>query len=278
VGGNITTVKRNISPLIIFSTVTVIFWFFPASCTKNGKDEIKASGTIEGTQVDVAAQVAGQLRELRVDEGSIVKVNDTMAILDKVVAEASLSQAQANFNNAQADERRITALFASGSATPKQKDDADARLVLTKAALALAQKAVNDCYITSPINGTVTNKVMEVGDLATPGSIVVTVTRLDTVILTIYVSEVELGRLKLGASAEVTTDASRKLVLPGKIVFISPVAEFTPKNIQTREDRVKLVFAVKVEIPNPDGILKPGMPADATIKAPPVSTKTGTQN
>lgn len=270
--------KRNFLKAIILSVAIVILLFLPAGCAKNGKDEIKASGTIEGTQVDVAAQVAGQLRELRVEEGNSVKLGDTLAILDRVVAEASLNQAQANFNNAQADERRTNALFASGSATPKQKDDANTRLVLTKAALALAQKAFNDCYITSPLNGTVTNKVLEVGDLASPGGVVVTVTRLDTVTLTIYVSELDLGRLKLGAPAEVTTDASRKQVLPGKVVYISPVAEFTPKNIQTREDRVKLVFAVKVEIPNPDGILKPGMPADATVKAPPISTKPNDQN
>jgi HlyD family secretion protein len=96
---------------------------------------------------------------------------------------------------------------------------------------------------------------------------------LDTVSLVIYVSEKELARVKLGAEAEVKIDAARQRVFPGRITYISPTAEFTPRNIQTREDRVKLVFGVKLRIPNPDGLLKPGLPADAMVKAAPVEQR-----
>jgi HlyD family secretion protein len=305
-------------------------------CPKpSGADSVRASGTIEGTQVDVAAQVGGRVQVLRVHEGDLVRTGETLAILDHSgpdlqleqaqagmeladaqlrlllkgareedisQAEEAVRQAQASLKVAQDDARRAGQLFAAGSATQKQKEDGDARLTAATAqynaarqALGklehlarpedvqsgrarlkqatsvrdLAQKAVDDCHVTAPIRGTVTNKVLEAGDLAGPGSVVVTVTRLDTVTLTIYVSEMELGRVKLGAPADVSIDASRKRLLPGKVVYVSPRAEFTPKNVQTREDRVKLVFAVKVEIPNPDGTLKPGLPADAVVRGLP---------
>lgn len=239
------------------------------SCSKSGNSAaVRASGTIEATQVDVSSQVTGQVRELRVDEGSSVKPGDTLALLDSVSAKASFSRAQANLNLAQAEARRVDMLFASGNATKQEKDNADTRLAQAQAALVLTRKMLDNCYIISPLSGTVTAKAVEVGDLATPGAVIVSVSKLDTVKLTIYVSETELPKVKLGAAAEVRIDAGPKRVFPGRVTFISPTAEFTPKNIQTREDRVKLVFGVRIQIPNPDGTLKPGLPADATVAAP----------
>jgi len=239
------------------------------SCSKpGGSAAVRASGTIEATQVDVSAQVTGQVRELRVDEGSSVKLGDTLAVLDSVVARASVSQAQANLDLAQAEGRRVEALFTAGNATKAEKDASDARLAQAQATLVLARRMLDNCRVISPLSGTVTSKAVEVGDLATPGAVIVSVSKLDTVKLTIYVSESELPRVKLGASAEVRIDAGPKRVFPGRVTYISPTAEFTPKNIQTREDRVKLVFGVRIEIPNPDGSLKPGLPADATVAAP----------
>ena len=81
----------------------------------------------------------------------------------------------------------------------------------------------------------------------------------------IYVSETELGKVKLNETADVTVDAYKDKVYKGKVIFISPEAEFTPKNIQTKDERTKLVFGVKLEIPNPQFDLKPGMPADAKL-------------
>jgi HlyD family secretion protein len=236
------------------------------SCSSSGGPAaVRASGTIEATEVDVAAQATGQVRELRLAEGSNVKLGDTVALLDRVAATASVSQAQANLDLAQASARRVDALFASGNATRQERDNAHTQLAQAEAAMVIAQKALDNCYITSPLNGTVTSKAVEVGDLAIPGGVIVSVSKLDTVKLTIYVSETELPKVKLGAKAEVRIDADPKQVFPGRVTYISPTAEFTPKNIQTREDRVKLVFGVRIEIPNQDGSLKPGLPADATI-------------
>ena len=91
------------------------------------------------------------------------------------------------------------------------------------------------------------------------------ISRLEKVHLMIYVSEEELAKIKLGQDAEVFIDTYPNKPFPGKVIYISDVAEFTPKNVQTKEDRTKLVFGVKIEVSNPDQALKPGMPADATI-------------
>jgi len=82
----------------------------------------------------------------------------------------------------------------------------------------------------------------------------------------IYLTEREIGRVRLGDAADVEIDAFPGRPFPGKVTYISPEAEFTPKNVQTKEDRVKLVFGVKVEIENREGLLKPGLPADAAIR------------
>jgi HlyD family secretion protein len=93
----------------------------------------------------------------------------------------------------------------------------------------------------------------------------VTIADLGNIWLKIYVPEPQLGRVKLGQKAEIVTDSFRGKVYPGKVTFINSEAEFTPKNVQTQEERVKLVFAVKISVDNPNQELKPGMPADARI-------------
>lgn len=213
--------------------------------------------------------------------------------------EEGLKQAEANLKIAEEDDKRIRGLFETKSATQKQKDDAEARntvalaqynsakqtlkklkswarpeeiraaqarVAQAKSSIDLLKKTISDCYITSPVSGIVTHKPVEVGELVGQGTTVVTISKLDKVNLMIYISDVELGKVKLGQQAEVRIDTAPNKVFKGKVVYISPTAEFTPKNVQTKEDRVKLVFGIKIEINNPDGTLKPGMPADATLK------------
>jgi HlyD family secretion protein len=316
------------------SLVTAALGLLLAACGARNGNTIRASGTIEATEVNVAARSAGQVLELRKNEGDAVLGGDTLAVIDHVTLDLQLQQAQALFDQAQAqldllrqgardedqaqaqelanqakanlelaqaDRERADALFTSGSATRKMKDDADARFTAAQAQYSAAQenvtklsrfarpeelraaeakvvqaraardvlaKSVADCYVTAPVKGVVTSRPARVGELVGPGTTVMVVTDLDPVSLMIYVSETELVRVKLGAPAEVRIDAARSRVFNGKVIYISPTAEFTPKNVQTREDRVKLVFGVKLELANGDEALKPGMPADAVLKAP----------
>jgi HlyD family secretion protein len=217
-------------------------------------------------------------------------------------AEAALTQADSALKVAGDDAARMRELFKTGSVTSKQRDDAEARLTVAtaqrsaaaealgklrrlarpeeiqaaearldqaRAAADLLAKTIADCTITAPAGGIVTHKAVEAGELVTPGATVVTLADLASVYVMIYVTEIEIGRIKLGDGVDVRIDAFPERAFPGKITYISPEAEFTPKNVQTKEDRVKLVFGVKVEIENKDGLLKPGLPADAVVRVGP---------
>ncbi len=312
---------------------TSLLLFAAVSCgRKPNPDVISASGTIEARDVQVAAKVGGQVREVPVEEGARVRSGDVLAVLDHdaldiqlrqaeagvaladaqlallrqgarrediAQARAQVDQAEASLRVAEDDARRMRALAAQGSVTVKQRDDAEARLTAAQAQAAAAReglkksesftrpeeltaaqarrdqaaaaadlirKSIADSTVTSPVGGFVTVKAVEPGDSVAPGSTVATVTELDRVHVMIYVSEVELGRVRLGERAEVRVDSFPGRVFPGRVTFISPEAEFTPKNVQTKEDRVKLVFGVKVELDNPEGLLKPGLPADAVLR------------
>jgi HlyD family secretion protein len=200
-------------------------------------------------------------------------------------------QAEANFKNAQDDLKRAEDLFQASTVTQKHLDDAKTRYTVAEQTyeklksgsrpeeieaararrdLANAQadairKKISDSYVVAPMQGVITEKAVEEGDVVVQNGSLFRISRLDKVHLMIYVSEEELAKIKLGQSADVFIDAYPKKSFPGKIIYISDVAEFTPKNVQTKEDRTKLVFGVKIGVPNPDRVLKPGMPADATI-------------
>jgi HlyD family secretion protein len=214
-------------------------------------------------------------------------------------AQEALTQAEANLKIAQADRDRFRDLFAKNSATAKQNQDAEARYIVARAqhdaaqqallklekyarpeeikaaearldqamaARDLLQKTIADSTISAPVPGIVTDKATEEGEFVGPGTALVTIASLSEVHLNIYIPETDLGKVRLGQEAEVTIDSYPDRAFTGRVIFISPEAEFTPKNVQTKEERVKLVFRVKIEIPNPDNILKPGMPADALIR------------
>lgn len=205
--------------------------------------------------------------------------------------EEDIIQAEANFKNAQDDLKRMEELWAAKSITQKQLEDARTRFTVTQqtwekmkrgsraeeiaaararrdqalAQVEAAKKKMKDSFIIAPIGGVVTQTVVEQGELVGIGTAIARISHLDKVFLMIYVNEQELGRVKLRQEARVQIDAYEDRDFFGRVVYISPIAEFTPKNIQTKEDRTKLVFGVKIEVDNSDGSLKPGLPADAAI-------------
>jgi HlyD family secretion protein len=262
------------APLIVGCVV-----FFVNAACQPGDGNIRASGTIEATQVTVSARVGGDVREVKVEEGDRVKKGDVLARLGSTTlrlqrdqARDQLVQAENNARVAAEDFRRTQALFRSGSVTQKQRDDAQARADVAQAQVDAARTAVALCdeqlgyaTISSPLDGVVTHKLVEEGELVFPGSALFSVSDLTQAHLTIYLTERDLARVFVGQKAEVSIDAFEKRTFAGKVVYLSPEAEFTPKNVQAKEDRVKLVFAVKIDIPNPDEVLKPGLPADAVL-------------
>lgn len=263
----------------------------------------KVGGQVTALYVDEGRQV-GKGDTLALLDQSDTKIQLAQAEANAAAAKAQyqlavrgareedLAQAQANLTNAQGDLVRMEALFKEHSVTQKQLDDANTRYIVAKQTYdklkrgsreeeieaararrdqAIAQvdaikKKIADSYVVAPIPGVITQKAIEEGEIVLPSASMFRISRLDNVHLMIYVSEQELARVKLGQEAKVYIDAEPNKPFVGKVTFISSVAEFTPKNVQTKEDRTKLVFGVKIEVHNPDQILKPGMPADALIE------------
>lgn len=144
-------------------------------------------------------------------------------------------------------------------------DRARADVQRAKQSLALAKTRLGYAALHSPLSGIVLSENVEPGEYVVAGTPVVTVGDLVNVWLRGYINETDLGRVKVGQVVHVTTDTYPDKTYEGRISFISSEAEFTPKNVQTTEERVKLVYRIKVNIPNPGMELKPGMPADADI-------------
>ncbi len=134
-----------------------------------------------------------------------------------------------------------------------------------KANLAVIEAQLRDTIITSPVDGVVLVKAADVGEVLSAATTVVTVGDIEHPWLRGYVNETDLGRVKLGAKARITTDSFPNKSYEGRITFIASEAEFTPKQIQTERERVKLVYRIKIEAQNPNHELKSNMPADAEI-------------
>lgn len=151
---------------------------------------------------------------------------------------------------------------------PRLETIEQARAELTRAqeALGLAETRLGYAELRSPVSGVVLSEHVEAGEYVSPGAPVVTVGDLDMVWLRGYLDETDLGRVRIGQRVVVKTDGRPGKAYEGVLAFIASEAEFTPKSVQTDKERVKLVYRVKIDIPNPDGELKPGMPADAYIR------------
>lgn len=147
----------------------------------------------------------------------------------------------------------------------EQIDQARERVKQASEGLALAETRLSYATLQSPLGGLVIAEHVEPGEQVAAGTPVVTIGDLSSVWLRGYVDETDLGRVKVGQAVRVTTDSAPGRVYPGKVSFIASEAEFTPKSVQTTKERVKLVYRVKIDVENPSGDLKPGMPADAEI-------------
>jgi HlyD family secretion protein len=175
-------------------------------------------------------------------------------------SKARYELALAQYNSARENLQKVKSII-----RPEEIESAQANLKKAISAVDMLKKNIEDCRIYSPVDGFVSKKFVEAGEMIAPTGSLLRISNLEMVNLVIYIPETELGKVKLGQNAEIKIDAFKDKTYTGKIIFISPEAEFTPKNIQTPDERTKLVFAVKIEIANPEFELKPGLPADAKV-------------
>ena len=195
-----------------------------------------------------------------------------LAELQRQKADPLTLQAQANAAAAQYEIATAAVGLAQAhvdglqvGATPEQIAAVDAQVKIAQAALDALRVQVDKFVLQAPISGLVLERPVHVGEVALPGSPLMTLADLDRLTLIVYVPEDQLGQVQVGQSVTVSVDAYADRTFKGTVAFIASQAEFTPKNVQTREERVSMVFAIKVQLPNPDHALKPGMPADAVL-------------
>ncbi len=248
--------------------------------------------------VDIELQADQARAAVRLAEAQLALAHAGARPEDIAAARELVKQAEAAETMATADLERVGELENEGAVTGKQADDArtghevavsrtraarqqynkalrgarpeelemaEAGVAQAEALLALAEKKLADCEVTAPLSGTVIHRLVEPGEVSRPGATLFVIQDLSTVRLTVFVPETEIGAVRLGDPVQVFIDSHPGQPFPGKVSRIRDHAEFTPKNVQTKDERVKLVFGVEVELPNPDGYLKPGLPADAFI-------------
>ncbi|MGD8307756.1 MAG: efflux RND transporter periplasmic adaptor subunit [Ignavibacteria bacterium] len=269
------------------------------SVLKDEGDYITAGDTVMLIDREIyELQLAAALAVMQGAEAQYLLLKTGAREEDINQSEELLKQAEINFELANKDFKRMKNLYESKAITQKQFDDAKARYDVSQAQLRsakenfskisnyarpeelkqaeanlnraianvnLIKKSIRECYVTSPISGFIVKTFIEEGETATAMSSLFYVSDLSKIEMTIYISETELAKVKLNQQAEITTDTYPDKNYEGRVSYISPEAEFTPKNIQTKEERTKLVFAVKIKIGNNDFELKDGMPADAVI-------------
>ncbi len=239
------------------------------------RDQYRARGTLEEKKLYAIYDYQVEAAQAALDgaKENLAGARKTAAALEALLANplalvSQVHEAEALFNIAAAHVGVVAARLHElrAEASPEAVAVAEAQVSQARASAALLHAQIEKMTLRSPVDGVVTSCSVHPGEAAVSGMTLCTVAVLDEVTLTIYISEDELNRVYLGQRVEVQVDSFPDRAFWGTISYISQQAEFTPRNVQTREARVNIVFAVKVRLPNREHLLKPGMPADAVIR------------
>lgn len=224
------------------------------------EDTLGGSGTVEARELAISSLIAGRITSADAKEGSEVTSGTVLFTLDTELLQLQVTQADAGVSAAQA---------ALDQAISDEAGDAEVARAKARLDQAMAVKQIADAQlgyatITSPMAATVTKVTAALGETASPGKTLAILADLSTLYVSIYVPESQIAEITLGKEATVRTDSSES-EFSGEVVFIASEAEFTPSNIETKEQRVKLVYEVRIEITDAGQLLKPGMPVDVTF-------------
>ena len=231
------------------------------------EDIRQAEAQVASADADVRAadaEVAGAQLDVDRFEALLASNSGSRKQRDDAVLRRDVARARAQGARDRVDAARENVARLRAGSRREEVDAARARVAAAAAQIATLDKALADATIVSPMAGVVTERLAEVGELLGPRAPIVVVADLDRVWANVYVDEPVVPRLRLGQPATVFTDAGGA-GLPGTVSYISSKAEFTPRNVQTAEDRSKLVYRVKVTVDNAGGTLKTGMPVEADI-------------
>jgi HlyD family secretion protein len=257
---------KRIAGVIGVIVVLVVAGYFGWTAFTGGAGAgtgLGGSGTVETIQIAITPQASGRIVAAPDQEGVAVKKGDVLYRLDPTTAGLQVTQAKAGVSAAQANYDQVRD---KSSSTKADKAAAKAQLDQAKAALKMAEVQVGYTAIASPIDGVLTSLAARAGENAVPGSTLAVVSDPTSLTVTIYVAESQIGLVKVGQSGTLTTDSTTGKTYNAKVVFVGSQAEFTPASIETKEQRVKLVYQVKLRIVDADTALKAGMPADVVLQ------------
>lgn len=285
--------RRRLPFIALAAVIAALVIALVVTQTGRRRSDNELSGTIEAYEVQLTSKVTARVIEVRCEEGKPVNAGDTLMRLDDAdyrnaglaaqaqvqAAEAGLSAATSRAGLAETSLERVEKLYAGGNLTRQEIDRARSDATAARDELAaagttvdaaraqhdVAQARMNDCTVVAPVAGTVSAVAFRLGETVLAGSVPVTIIDLSQIWLTVYLPERLLGRVRFGDACRVRVDAYPKKDFHGTLTFIADKAEFTPKDIQTKEERINQVYRMKIALPNPDRILKPGMPADAFL-------------
>jgi len=238
--------KKKIIPLVFIIAVGTAFYL-----KLRGGGDFRYAGTIEATETDLSARISGVIERYGAREGDEVKKGQVITALDCADLKLASGIAEADF-------KRAEELYKGGSVSRENYD----RLKYRRDDSALK---VDWCSVKSPVAGRLLYAYKEKGELVGPGTKLATVGDLSEVWAYIYVPHDELAALKPGMELKGYLPEAGDREFAGRVSVIQPEAEFTPKNVQTRKERTRLVFAVKAAFPNPGETLKPGMTIEVKL-------------
>ncbi|MCH9627253.1 MAG: hypothetical protein S4CHLAM2_08880 [Chlamydiales bacterium] len=260
--------------VIVGMGLAVYFYFR----LENDSNRLTLYGNVDVRQVDIGFRVAGQVDALLFEEGDLVEAGSLMATLNRTPYTSQVSEAEANLlavgaklANAEILLKRREELIDSGGVAVENLDDALsnrnallAESASAEAAVAVAQDNLVFTEAYAPTDGIILTRIREPGTVVNPADPVYTLSISSPIWVRAYVAEPDLGRIYYGMEAKISTDTKGAPVYTGKIGFISPVAEFTPKTVETTQLRTDLVYRLRIYVDNPDKVLKQGMPV--TVK------------
>ena len=231
--------------------------------------QARLSKLLAGSRPEELRQAEANLQQAQLDmKNKEIQYERMKSLYERnVISKEVFDNAETSYKVAKAALQMATENYQLVKEGPRKEDieDAKAQVEQAKVSLRLAETQLSYSVLYCPISGIVLVKSSEVGEVVNPGTSVLTLADINNVWLKAYISETDLSKVKWGQEVIVTTDLRPKKDYKGRISFISSQAEFTPKQIQTEKERVTLVYRIKIDIPNPDRELKPGMPADAKI-------------
>ncbi len=254
-------------------------WFYFFRVRPQGMDTLTLYGNVDIREVQPSFNSSGHITAMYVQEGAVVKKGQLLATLDDTRYAAALTQAKetmeaarVTYANNEVNYRRLAKLAETNSASIQSRDDAKAAFDAARhtyeaavAAVALAQRQFDDTRLYAPSDGIVEERILQPGDMASPSTPVFTIALPSPLWVRTYIPEREVGRVRLGLAATISTDSYPGHVYHGWVGYISPTAEFTPKTVETPELRTALVYQMRVYVCDAQGELRLGMPATVHI-------------